>query len=137
MQPLTGSEIQQLSMHDVLTRKDRCWCCGGKRKVIVTHMDSKLVEVCIKPSKDDENRFMCPYSIYEYDDDSNCQLYCLTPFTEIGNCRGVVKPTLTVTKFYEAYNDLENFELDERAFKIFHNIHNYIVNTNRGLNDDT
>lgn len=114
MQLLTGPEIQQLSIHDVLTRKDRCWCCGGKRKVII--VDSKLIEVCMKSCRDD--KYVCRYLVFEHDENDDFVNFCITPYTDMGNCNGMVVPVVSVEKFCEIYNDIENLDISDRTLEI-------------------
>lgn len=127
MQPLTGPEIQQLSIHDVLTRKERCWCCGGKRKVIFAHMDSRLVEVCVlKRELYHYNKYACQYLVFENDENGDSVNFCITPYTDMGSCNGMIVPIVSVEKFCDIYNDIENLDVSERTLRIISIVNNEI-----------
>ena len=125
MQLLTGPEIQQLSIHGILARLDRCWCCGSIRTVRI--VGSKLVEVCmLKRKLSYGNKYACQYLVFENDKDDDFVNFCITPYTDMGNCSGMVAPIVSVERFCEIYDDIENLDISDRTLKIISIVNNEI-----------
>lgn len=135
---MTGPEIQQLSMHGVVVRTGRCWCCGLPRHVRIERKistkNSILKEYCnISSDIDYEQLYKhsCRCNVLEWESEDfvkTLHMYCIAPCTKIGNCNGRGRSDTTLDEFYKMYNNLEDYDVDESVIKLLDDIHNCIIN---------
>lgn len=107
VQPLTGPEIQQLSLHGVVLRDGRCWCCGSKRYLKI--VDCVGYEYCkISDERVHNYKYKCPY--YIVIDRENGDGVCVTPYTDMGNCKGRGESSISITLVSEIVDVIDLIE---------------------------
>jgi len=113
IEPLTGSEIHQLSLHGIVFRNERCWCCGSKR--YVTIVNGIICEYCkLSDEKKNDYIYKCPYYII-LNNEKN-EGVCITPYTDMGNCKGrdeSVISIIQVNKIVDILNLIDEYGIEE------------------------